>query len=454
MGAFHAYDIRGIWGKDWDLDIAYKVGYFIPELLKTDKVLVGRDCRVSSDEIHDAVLKGINDAGADVYDIGLSSTPMVYFGTANYGFDASVQITASHNPAEYNGMKVSTTDAQAVGFDAGLGQIKAWIDEGKPTPVAARRGQVFQKEIMADYLAFMRKFVKDYSGLTVAMDLSNGMANLFAKDIFGTGSNFHYLFDTLDGRFPNHEPNPLIEKNCFPLEEKVREVGADAGVIYDGDADRVMFVDEKGTFISPDLMIALMGRYFVGERGLKGLVLQDIRSSKAVGEYLAPMGCEMRTWKVGRAFAAKKLREIDGIWGGELAGHYYFRDFFYSDSGLLASIILLNIVADLKKEGKKLSQAIAEIIRYQNSGEINYRVEDKKGAMDAVKDHFMGKEASTAFMDFDGYRVEFPDWWFNIRPSNTEPYLRFICEATSQELLKAKIAEADEIIVKQFGGKR
>ena len=454
MGAFHAYDIRGIWGKDWDLDIAYKVGYFIPELLKTDKVLVGRDCRVSSDEIHDAVLKGINDAGADVYDIGLSSTPMVYFGTANYGFDASVQITASHNPAEYNGMKVSTTDAQAVGFDAGLGQIKAWIDEGKPTPVAARRGQVFQKEIMADYLAFMRKFVKDYSTLTVAMDLSNGMANLFAKDIFGTGSNFHYLFDTLDGRFPNHEPNPLIEKNCFPLEEKVREVGADAGVIYDGDADRVMFVDEKGTFISPDLMIALMGRYFVGERGLKGLVLQDIRSSKAVGEYLAPMGCEMRTWKVGRAFAAKKLREIDGVWGGELAGHYYFRDFFYSDSGLLASIILLNIVADLKKEGKKLSQAIAEIIRYQNSGEINYRVEDKKGAMDAVKNHFMGKEASTAFMDFDGYRVEFPDWWFNIRPSNTEPYLRFICEATSQELLKAKIAEADEIIVKQFGGKR
>jgi len=454
MGAFHAYDIRGVWGKDWDLDIAYKVGYFIPQLLKADKVLVGRDCRVSSDEIHDAVLKGINDAGADVYDIGLSSTPMVYFGTANYGFDASVQITASHNPAEYNGMKVSTTDAQAVGFDAGLGQIKAWIDEGKPTPVAEKRGKVYQKEIMADYLAFMRKFVKDYSTLTVAMDLSNGMANLFAKEIFGTGANFHYLFDTLDGRFPNHEPNPLIEKNCFPLEEKVREVGADAGVIYDGDADRVMFVDEKGNFISPDLMIALMGRYFVGERGLKGLVLQDIRSSKAVGEYLAPMGCEMRTWKVGRAFAAKKLREIDGVWGGELAGHYYFRDFFYSDSGLLASIILLNIVADLKKEGKKLSQAIAEIVRYQNSGEINYRVEDKKGAMDAVKEHFMAAEKATAFMDFDGYRVEFPDWWFNIRPSNTEPYLRFICEATSQKLLKEKIAEVDDILMTRFGAKR
>ena len=454
MGAFHAYDIRGVWGKDLNLDIAYKVGYFIPALLKTNKVLVGRDCRVSSPEIHDAVIRGINDAGADVYDIGLSSTPMVYFGTANYGFDASVQITASHNPAEYNGMKVSTTDAQAVGFDAGLGQIKAWIDEGKPTPVAALRGGIFHKEIMADYLAFMRKFVKDYSNLTIAMDLSNGMANLFAKEIFGTGSNIHYLFDTLDGRFPNHEPNPLIEKNCFPLEEKVKEVKADAGVIYDGDADRVMFIDEQGHFISPDLMIALMGRYFVGERGLKGIVLQDIRSSKAVGEYLAPMGCKMETWKVGRAFAAKKLREIDGVWGGELAGHYYFRDFFYSDSGLLASIILLNIVQDLKAEGKTLSQAIAEIVRYKNSGEINFRLEDKKGAMDAIKEHFMSAEKATAFMDFDGYRVEFPEWWFNIRPSNTEPYLRFICEATAEALLQEKIAETEKILTSRFGAKR
>ena len=453
MGAFHAYDIRGIYGKDWDKEVAYKVGYFIPKLLNADKVLVGRDCRVSSDEIFEAVTKGICDAGADVYNIGLSSTPMVYFGTANYGFDASVQITASHNPAEYNGMKVSTTDAQAVGFDAGLGKIKAWIDEGVPTPVAAVRGKIFEKEILDDYLAFMRKFVGDLSGLTIAMDLSNGMANLFAKQIFGEGEHIHYLFDTLDGRFPNHEPNPLIEKNCFPLEEKVREVGADAGVIYDGDADRVMFIDEKGTFISPDLMIALMGRYFVGERGLKGIVLQDIRSSKAVGEYLEPMGCTMQTWKVGRAFAAAKLREIDGVWGGELAGHYYFRDFFYSDSGLLASIILLNIVAALKKEGKVLSQAIAEIVKYKNSGEINFRIEDKAGAMEAVREHFTSQEQPTAFMDFDGYRVEFPDWWFNIRPSNTEPYLRFLCEATTDELLAAKVKETRELLATKFGAK-
>ncbi|MBP5690186.1 MAG: phosphomannomutase/phosphoglucomutase [Bacteroidales bacterium] len=450
MGAFHAYDIRGIYGKDWTREDAYKIGYFIPRLLKADKVLVGRDCRVSSPEIHDAVIKGINDAGADVYDIGLSSTPMVYFGTANYGFNASVQITASHNAAIYNGMKVSTTDAQAVGFDAGLKEIKKWIEDGEPTPVAKVRGKVYEKEILSDYLDFMRKFKKDLSGITIAMDLSNGMSNLFAKEIFGTGANIHYLFDTMDGRFPNHEPNPLIEANVVPLENLVRDVKADAGVIYDGDADRVVFVDEKGHFISPDLLIALMGRYYVGERGLKGLVLQDIRSSKAVGEYLEPLGCKMQTWKVGRAFAAAKLREIDGVWGGELAGHFYFRDFFYSDSGLLASIIVLGIVADLKKEGKTLSEAIAEIVRYENSGEINFRLEDKQGAMDAVKEHFMAKEKATAFMDFDGYRIEFPDWWLNIRPSNTEPYLRFLCEATSKELLSEKVAEVKDLLISKF----
>lgn len=453
MGAFHAYDIRGIYGVDFDKVTAYKIGYFTPILLGADKVLVGRDCRVSSDEIHDAVLQGICDAGADVYDIGLSSTPMVYFGTANYGFKASIQITASHNPAQYNGMKVSTTDAQAVGFDAGLGQIKAWIDEGRETPVAARRGTVHTKEILDDYIGFMSRFKADIRNLNIAFDLSNGMANLFAKRIFGTGENISYLFDTINGRFPNHEPNPLVEKNVYPLEEKVREVRADIGVIYDGDADRVMFVDERGCFISPDLMIALMGHYFVGERGEKGIVLQDIRSSKAVGEYLAPMGCKMETWKVGRAFAAAKLREIDGVWGGELAGHYYFRDFFYSDSGLLASMIVLRIVSALKKDGITLSEAIAKIARYKNSGEINFRLDSKAEAMDAVCEMFLDEETATKRMDFDGYRVEFPEWWFNIRPSNTEPYLRFICEATTDGLLAEKVGKVKTLLEDKFGAK-
>ena len=449
MGAFHAYDIRGIYNVDFDKNTAYKVGYFIPKLLKTDKVLVGRDCRVSSDEIHEYLLKGITDAGADVYDIGLSTTPMVYFGTANYGFKASVQITASHNPKEYNGMKVSCENALPVGYDTGLGQIEAWINDGKATPVAEKRGQVFQKDIREDYLAFLKKYMGDLSGLKLAFDLSNGMSSLFAKQIFGDAPE--YIFDTMDGTFPNHEPNPLVHKNVVALEELVKKTGADAGVIYDGDADRVMFVDEKGNFVSPDLMIAVLGHYFIGERGEKGYVIQDIRSSKAVGEYLEPMGAKMYTWKVGRANAARRLREIDGIWGGELAGHYYFKDFFYSDSGLLASILILRVLANLKKDGISFSQIIGKIARYQNSGEINFKLTDKQGAMDAVKAHFEEQEKPTAFMDFDGYRVEFPDWWFNIRPSNTEPYLRFISEATTKELLDKKVAEVKSLLQSQFG---
>ena len=444
MGAFHAYDIRGIYNVDFDKETAYKVGCFLPELLSADKVLVGRDARVSSPEIHEYLLKGLTDAGADVYDIGLSTTPMVYFGTANYGFKASVQITASHNPAEYNGMKVSRENALPVGLDTGLGMIKQWIEEGRECPKAERPGKVYPMDIRKDYLDFLLKYKGDWSGLKIAMDVSNGMASLFVREIFGDQPA--YIYENMDGSFPNHEPNPLVAENVADLKKLVAETGADVGVIYDGDADRVMFVDENSRFISPDLMIAVLGHYFLEERGEKGPVLQDIRSSKAVGEYLTPMGAEMHTWRVGRAYAALKLRELDGVYGGELAGHYYFRDFFYSDSGILASILILNVVAKMKAQGVSLSQLISRIEKYQNSGEINFRIERKQEAMDAVRDYFMSTEQATASMDFDGYRVEFPQWWFNIRPSNTEPYLRFLCEATSKELLDEKVAKVREIV--------
>lgn len=448
MGAFHSYDIRGIYNVDFNKDTAYKVGCFLPSLLNADKVLVGRDCRVSSDEIHEHLIKGLTDAGADVYDIGLSTTPMVYFGTAKYEFPASVQITASHNSKEYNGMKVSCAGALPVGYADGLGQIEAWINEGRELPLSEAKGSVYQKNIKQDYLDFLMGYMTDLSGLKLAFDLSNGMSSLFARKIFGDAPE--YIFEELDGTFPNHEPNPLVRKNVKALEDLVKSSGADAGVIYDGDADRVMFVDETGEFVAPDLIIALLGHYFIDERGEKGIVIQDIRSSKSVGEYLVPMGAEMYTWKVGRANAARKLREIDGIFGGELAGHYYFRDFFYSDSGLLASILVLRVLADFKKKGISFSQIISKISGYKNSGEINFKLEDKQGAMDFIREHFSASESPTAFMDFDGYRVEFPDWWFNIRPSNTEPYLRFICEANSDELLKARVNEVKELLIKHF----
>jgi len=446
MGAFHAYDIRGIYNKDFNKDDAYKVGFFLVDLLKTDRVLVGRDARESSDEIYEYLTRGITDAGADVYNLGLATTPMVYYATAKGNFNASVQITASHNPREYNGMKVSRENAEPVGYDTGLKVIEDKIKKQEPIVPAAKRGKIIEHDIRAEYNNFLNGFKRDYSNLKIGIDCSNGMAALIIKDILGT--NPIYLYDKLDGTFPNHEANPLIPENVVDLQNLVKKNACDLGIIFDGDADRVMFVDENGRFISPDLMIGVLGHYFLEEKGLKGNVLQDIRTSKAVGEYLTPMGATMHTWRVGRAFAAKKLREIDGIYGGELAGHYYFRDFFYSDSGMLACILILNVVSKMKAQGISLSQLIAKIETYANSGEINFKLERKREAMDAVRDFFTSTEKSTASYDFDGYRVEFPDWWFNIRPSNTEPYLRFIAEAKTREMLDSKIAKAREIISK------
>ena len=444
MGAFHAYDIRGIYNKDFNKDDAYKIGYFLVELLNTQKVLVGRDVRVSSDEIFEYLAKGITDAGADVYDVGLATTPMVYYSTAKYEFNASVQITASHNSKEYNGMKVSRKNALPVGYDTGLKQIEQRIKEGVPIVKSQTPGEVKQLEVRGEYLSFLKKYVADYSNLRIGIDCSNGMAALLIKELLGDTPM--YIYDELDGTFPNHEANPLVPENVVDLQNLVKNEKCDIGVIFDGDADRVMFVDENGRFISPDLMIALLGHYFLEEKGEKGLVLQDIRTSKAVGEYLKPLGGEMRTWRVGRAFAAHKLREIGGIYGGELAGHYYFRDFYYSDSGLMACLIILDVIARFKKEGLTLSQLISRIETYANSGEINFRIERKKDAMDAVRDHFTSLEKPTALFDFDGYRVEFPDWWFNIRPSNTEPYLRFIAEAKTKDMLDEKVAKVKEIV--------
>ena len=446
MGAFHAYDIRGIYNKDFDKETVYKVGYFLPQLLGVNNIAVGRDARTSSPEIHEYLLKGITDAGADVTDIGLATTPMVYFATAKYGFGCSVQITASHNPREYNGLKVSRKEALPVGLDSGLGEIERWIAQGKETPKSATPGKVICKDIKAEYLQFQSRYKGDYSNLNIGIDLSNGMAALIVKDLIPEGENVAYIYDTIDGSFPNHDPNPLVAENVEALKSLVAERGCDIGVIYDGDADRVMFVDEKSRFIAPDLIIALMGHYWLEKRGLKGKVLQDIRSSKSVGEYLVPMGAQMATWRVGRAFAAPKLREIDGVYGGEFAGHYYFKEFFYSDSGIMASLIVLSILSDLKREGKTLSQVIDKIAAYNNSGEINFKIERKAEAMEAVKDWFTSVEKPTAIMDFDGYRVEFPDWWFNIRPSNTEPYLRLIAEAKGEKMLQEKVAKAREII--------
>ncbi len=440
MGAFHAYDIRGVYNKDFDKQTAYKIGYFLPNLLQTDKILVGRDVRESSPEIFEYLCKGITDNGADVFDIGLSTTPMVYFATAKYDFDASVMITASHNPREYNGMKISRSNALPVGYDSGLKDLEDMVLH-EEIDVNDVPGKIIPLDVKDDYIAFLKGYLPDLSGINIAMDMSNGMAGLLVRDIFGDAPT--YIFDQPDGTFPNHEANPLIPENIVDLQKLVIEKKADIGLIFDGDGDRVMFVDENAKFISPDLMIAVMADYFKADEG--GKFLQDIRTSKAVAEHIGKR-FEMHMWRVGRAFAAAKLREIEGVFGGELAGHYYFRNFFYSDSGLLAALILLNVIAEKKKQGIKVSQIIAEIETYHNSGEINFRIAQKTQAMEAVKSHFFTSGEPTAFYDFDGYRIEYSDWWLSIRPSNTEPYLRLLVEAKSKELLEQKVAEIKKII--------
>lgn len=441
--AFKAYDIRGIYNKDFRKEDVYKIGFFLPGLLKAKNVLVGRDVRTSSDEIFKTLSQGITDAGADVSDAGLCTTPMVYWGTAKYNFEASVQITASHNPKEYNGLKISKSDALPVGFDSGLKKLLELAENKEVKPVATK-GKIKRFDFRKEYIDFQKSFRKDHSNLSVVADCSNGMAGLIIKKIAGT--NVTYLNFTPDGTFPNHEPNPLVEENAAMLKEAVVNQKADVGVMFDGDADRTTFVDEKGRFVSPDLIIALLGHHFLKGKESGQRVLQDIRTSKAVGEYLEQFGAVMHTWRVGRAYAALKLREIDGVFGGELAGHYYFRDFYYSDSAMLAFTLVLNILSDFKSQGITFSEVLDEISSYANSGEINFTIEEKETAMEAVKDHFMNSEKPDTFFDFDGYRLEYPDWWFNIRPSNTEPYLRFLAEAKDQKHLDEKVGEVKNIL--------
>lgn len=443
MKAFKAYDIRGVYNSDFNKEDVYKVGFFLPQLLNTKKILVGRDARTSSPEIYEYLCKGINDAGADVLDAGLCTTPMIYWGSGKFEFEGSVMITASHNPARYNGLKISGKDVKPIGYDTGLADLEKMMNS-KEVIVSETKGTIKAFEYKEEYLKFQLGYLKDISNLNIALDVSNGMAGMFIKDILGNQP--HYIFDDIDCTFPNHEANPLDPENVVDLQNLVKETKADIGVIFDGDADRVMFVDENSRFISPDLIIALLGHHFLEDAKPGTRVLQDIRTSKAVGEYLSQYKVEMQMWRVGRAYAALKLKEIDGLFGGELAGHYYFKDFYYSDSGLLAAILVLNIVSEMKKKGFSLSQLISKIETYENSGELNFKIEKKSEAMEAVKNYYFEQAEPDAFFDFDGYRLEYPDWWLNIRPSNTEPYLRFLAEAKTKEQLDEVVNKCKEII--------
>ncbi|MBI9020765.1 MAG: phosphomannomutase/phosphoglucomutase [Verrucomicrobia bacterium] len=443
MKAFKAYDIRGVYGRDFDSSDVRKIGFFLPKLLNADRVLVGRDDRASSPEIFEALCDGITSAGAEAVSIGLATTPTIYFATATMGFDAAVMITASHNPPEYNGLKVCRTGALPVDYSAGLSDLEQMIC-GNMIP-AEKRGTVSEVDVKGDYLDFLRQYLPDLSKLKIGVDGSNGMAGLLIKKLLGNKPK--YIFDEIDGTFPNHPPNPLEEKNCVEIKKLVLNQNLDIGLIFDGDGDRVMFIDEQGRYVQPDLITAVLAEYYLAEE--KGRVLHDIRTSKAVNERIKELGGEPHMWKVGHSFAKRKMRELDCIVGGELAGHYYFRDFFYCDSGILTALIVLSIAAKLQTEGKPFSACIDGLMRYANSGELNYHVEQKDAAIAALVHHFTAEEKPEAVYNFDGVRMEFANWWFNVRVSQTEPYLRLLIEARDSALLIKKRA-ATEAILKPF----
>jgi phosphomannomutase len=440
MGIFKSYDIRGVFNREWTGATARDIGMHLPGLLEARRIAVGRDVRLSSEEVFSELTRGITEAGCDVADIGLCDTPAVYFATAHYGMDGSVMITASHNPPEYNGLKVSRRMAVPVGYDTGLSELERQIAAGIPPSPPQRQGTVRELEIRADYLAHLARFASDLSPLKAVIDCSNGMAGLFIRDVLrNTGLRYSLMFDEPDGRFPNHAPNPLVEKNLAQLKKRVKDDGADLGICFDGDADRVMFVDENGAFISPDLLIGFLGTYYFRlhpERraGASRTMTYDVRSSRGVVEFLKGLGAEPTICKVGHSFAKKLLRDTDGIAGGELAGHYYFRENFFCDSGMIAALIVMEVLA---ADGRPFSGAVAEIGRYHFSGEMNFTVANGPVILQRVRANYPGG----TLIDLDGIRIDFPDWWFNLRVSNTEPLLRLVVEARTKEGLEEKKTE-------------
>jgi len=429
MSFFKAYDMRGVYGRDFDLETVYKIGRWLPVVLESGSILIGRDIRITSDAVLEALCRGITESGCDVADMGLATTPMVYYFTAKKGYSGSVQITASHNPKDYNGMKVSRTGALPVGYDTGLADLEQHVLSGELPPPAKISGVVHKVDYRDEFVNDLKINAPDLTELRVGVDCSNGMAALVLRDLLGERPL--YINEQMDGSFPAHAPNPLEVENCAQLIEMVRKNELDVGVIFDGDADRVMFVDECGRFVQPDYLIALLAQRFIREEP-GCTVIHDIRTSRGVIEKLQAAGAKTVMGRVGHAYAKVLMRESGAACGGELAGHYYFRDFYFCDSGELAAMMILDEIAAGKKRGASFSELVAPVCRYANSGEMNFQVQNKQGAIDAILAalEIFGEPLNR--YDFDGYRIEFKSWWLNVRESNTEPYLRLIIEAADQ----------------------
>jgi len=445
-GIFKAYDVRGLVPSQLNEEIAYKIGLAFQHVLDAEDrangntVVVSRDMRSHSEGLKNALVRGITDGGLDVLDIGLVTTPMNYFAIGHFNAAGGVQVTASHNPAQYNGFKFSRHGARPVSGDHGIALMESKIQEGD-LPKATTPGKITQGDVFRAYQHHVTSFLREGNygqPLKVVADAANGMGTLERPILEAMGIELTTLYYELDGTFPNHEANPLKEENLLDLQRAVREAGADLGISFDGDADRAAFIDETGEPIGSDLMTGLVAGVLL-EREPGKVVVYDLRSSRAVAEYIEEKGGVPVRERVGHSFIKATMRQREAIFGGELAGHYYFRDHSYADCPLLTVVEVLNL---MRQKRQLLSELIRPLQRYYKSPEINFEVEDKQGKMDEL-----AKRYADAEIDYlDGITLSYPDWWANVRPSNTEPFLRLVMEAKTTQELDKRQKELFEIL--------
>jgi phosphomannomutase len=437
---FKAYDVRGLYPSQLDEAGAYAIGRAYVELFEPRSIAVGRDMRVSSETMAAAAIEGAADGGADVLDIGLVGTEMVYYAVGELGLEGGICVTASHNPGEYTGLKIVRRGALPVGGDSGLEEVRARAQAGFG-PVE-RRGEVRSEDVWPGFVRKVLSFVDPEAirPLRVVVDAANGMAGVMLPPVLEHLPQLEVVrcFFEPDGTFPNHEPNPLLPENREFIVRRTREEGADLGVAFDGDADRCFFVDDTGEFVPGDFVTALLADAVL-EREPGAKVIYDVRASRAVPETIERAGGVPVVNRVGHAFIKQRMRKEGAAFAGEVSAHYYFRDFSQADSGVVPFLLVLEL---LSRRGQKLSEILAPFReRFFLTGEINTPVDDVPLKLQELKERYAAQGASISHLD--GISIDFDDWHFNVRPSNTEPLLRLNLEAFSRERMEEK---RDEVL--------
>ena len=434
-GIFKAYDVRGIYGETFTNELAYKIGRAFATFLKCKTVVVGRDMRPHSMPLFNELARGLNEQGVNVIALGICSTPMCYHACGTLQADASIMITASHNPAEWNGMKFTRAQSVPISGATGIADLETLVATEAFAAPAATPGTISDYDIMPEYKALVATRAHVSTPIKIVADMGNSVGTIEATTI-DSFIDIDAMYEELDGTFPNHEANPLKADTLVDLQAKVRAGTYDFGVSFDGDADRVGFVDEKGDIVPMDMITALIAEDLLSEE--KGVIFYDLRSSWSVKEVIEENGGTPLMSRVGHAFIKQQMRDHNAIFAGELSGHYYFRDNFFTESSAMAVLCVANIVS---KTGKKLSELVAPIQRYFASGEINSTVEDSDAVLDMIRnDYSDGK-----MFELDGISSEYEDWWLNVRTSNTEPLVRLNLEAKTEALMSAK---RDDVLAK------